>query len=68
MWGFSGSPLVIGDIVVVAAEGKLAAYDSATGQPRWSGPAEGFSYSSPHLVTIDGIRQVLQLRGNGATS
>jgi outer membrane protein assembly factor BamB len=68
MWGFSSSPLLIGDIVVVAAEGKLAAYDSATGKPRWSGPAGGFSYSSPHLITVDGIPQILQLRGNGATS
>ncbi len=67
-WGFSSSPLVVDDIVVVAAEGKLAAYDIATGQPRWSGPAEGFSYSSPHLMTIDGIPQIVQLRGTGATS
>lgn len=68
MWGFSSSPLVLDDIVVVAAEGKLEAYDVATGHPRWSGPAEGFSYSSPHLIAIDGIPQILQLRGNGATS
>ena len=67
-WGFSSSPLVIDDIVVVAAEGKLAAYDVATGKPRWSGPPEGTSYSSPHSMTIDGIPQIVQLRGNGATS
>jgi len=68
MWGFSSSPLALDDIVVVAAEGKLAAYDIATGNPRWFGPAEGFSYSSPHLIAIDGIPQIVQLRGNGATS
>jgi outer membrane protein assembly factor BamB len=68
MWGFSSSPLVLDDIVVVAAEGKLAAYDIATGKPRWFGPAEGFSYSSPHLMAIDGVPQIVQLRGNGATS
>jgi len=67
-WGFSSSPLVLDDIVVVAAEGKLAAYDTATGKPRWFGPSEGFSYSSPHLIAIDGIPQIVQLRGNGATS
>jgi outer membrane protein assembly factor BamB len=57
MWGFASSPLVIDDIVVVAAEGRLAAYDIATGNPRWFGPAEGFSYSSPHLMAIDGVPQ-----------
>ena len=31
MWGFSSSPLVVGDVVIVAAGGKLAAYDVATG-------------------------------------
>jgi outer membrane protein assembly factor BamB len=67
-WGFSSSPLILDDIVVVAAEGKLAAYDSGSGKPRWFGPAEGFSYSSPHLVTIDGVPQILQLRAGGATS
>src|SRR5262249_50286154 len=38
MWGFSSSPLVIGDVVVVAASGKLVAYDIANGKPRWYGP------------------------------
>ena len=68
MWGFASSPLVIDDLVVIAAAGKLAAYDLATGQPRWFGPARGGSYSSPQLVTIDGVEQILQLSGAGATS
>jgi len=67
-WGFAGSPLVVGDLVVVAASGKLVAYDSATGQPRWTGPARGGSYSSPHLITLDGVQQILMLSGAGATS
>jgi hypothetical protein len=67
-WGFTSSPLVIDDTVVVAASGTLVAYDSATGHPRWVGKAKGGSYSSPHLVTIDGIAQVLMLSGAGATS
>ncbi|HSK81714.1 MAG TPA: PQQ-binding-like beta-propeller repeat protein [Thermoanaerobaculia bacterium] len=67
-WGFSSSPLVVGDVVLVATAGKLAAYDLATGAPRWFGPDGGGSYSSPHRVTIDGVTQVLLLSGGGATS
>ena len=67
-WGFASSPLVVGDLVVVAAAGKLVAYDLATGAPRWFGPAGGDSYSSPHLVVIDGVSQILLMSDLGATS
>jgi outer membrane protein assembly factor BamB len=67
-WGFSGSPLVVGDVVIAATSGRLAAYDAATGKPRWQGPARGGSYSSPHLVTVGGVPQVLMLSGAGTTS
>jgi outer membrane protein assembly factor BamB len=60
--------LVVDDVVIVAADGKLVAYDRATGDPRWFGPAAGETYSSPHLVTIDGVVQVLQMNHAGATS
>jgi outer membrane protein assembly factor BamB len=67
-WGFASSPLVVGDIVIVATAGQLVAYDVTTGTRRWSGPAGGVSYSSPHLMTIDGVAQVLLLSEAGATS
>ncbi len=67
-WGFSSSPLVVGDVVVVATSGALSAYDLATGVPRWSLPSRGESYSSPHLMTIDGTAQVLFMGGHGVTS
>jgi hypothetical protein len=60
-WGFSGSPVVAGEVVIAAAAGTLVAYDRFTGDPRWTGPAGGVSYSSPHLLTIDGAEQVLLL-------
>lgn len=63
-WGFSSSPLVLGDLVIVYA-GGLAAYDRAGGAPRWVGEGRGVSYSSPHLATIDGVTQLLQMTGTG---
>jgi outer membrane protein assembly factor BamB len=67
-WGFASSPLVAGDMVIVATAGQLIAYDLVTGARRWSGPARGVSYSSPQLVTIDGVAQILLLSDTGATS
>ena len=67
-WGFASSPLVFDDVVVVGPGGKLVAYDIATGKRRWVGPPHGGSYSSPHLVTIDGVPQILQMSGAGLTS
>jgi outer membrane protein assembly factor BamB len=68
-WGFASSPLVVDDLVIVAASGRLVAYDSATGKLRWLGPERrGGSYSSPQLATIDGVAQILMLSGAGATS
>lgn len=67
IWGLTSSPLVVDDIVIVYA-GKLAAYDIVTGHPRWFGPAGGVSYSSPQLLTIGGVAQVLMLGGANATS
>jgi outer membrane protein assembly factor BamB len=58
-WGFSSSPLVVDDLVIVSAGGTLAAYDLATGKPRWTGPKHSGNYSSPHLATIDGVAQIL---------
>ncbi len=67
-WGFASSPLVVKDIVIVAASGRLVAYELATGHPRWVRTTGGGGYSSPHLATIDGLVQILLLSGGGATS
>jgi hypothetical protein len=66
-WGFASSPLVTGDLVIIATAGQLVAYDRATGARQWAGPAHGVSYSSPQLLTIDGVPQVMLLSEAGAT-
>lgn len=65
-WGFACSPLVIGDRVIVALAGWLAAYDAATGRPLWTGAKAGWGYSSPHRASIAGTEQVVLLNGAGA--
>jgi outer membrane protein assembly factor BamB len=64
-WGFTSSPVVVNDLVIVAASGRLAAYEVATGKPRWFAQTEGGSYSSPHLITIGGVEQVLMQSSGG---
>jgi outer membrane protein assembly factor BamB len=67
-WGFSSSPLLTDDAVIVAAAGTLVAYDRGSGAPRWTGPRGGAGYSSPHAVTLNGVPQIVLLDGHGATS
>lgn len=55
-WGYSGSPLVHGDLVYVHAAGKedkgLLAFETDTGKLRWSAAVDHQSYSSPHLIEL----------------
>jgi outer membrane protein assembly factor BamB len=67
-WGFASSPLVVGDVVIIATAGTLAAYDIANGNPRWVVSNARGGYSSPHLLTIGGVAQVLLVNGEGATA
>src|SRR5262245_22825497 len=63
MWGFSSSPLLVKERVIVHgggdAEHSLRAYDARTGDPVWSAPGGGDSYSSPQLFDVAGESQVL---------
>ena len=67
-WGITSSPLIVGDMVVVAASGRLAAYEQATGKPRWTQQTGGGGYSSPHFVTVDGVEQIVLVSGGGAVA
>lgn len=67
-WGFTGSPIVVNDLVVASVSGRLVAYDIGSGEPRWHGPKVGGSYSSPQLMTLGGVEQIVLLTGQGAVS
>jgi outer membrane protein assembly factor BamB len=67
-WGFCSSPVVAGNVVIVALAGTLFACDIGSGDSRWHGNEGGKGYSSPHLMEIDGIPQVLLMNDRGAIS
>ena len=67
-WGFASSPLVTGNIVIVALAGKMAAYDITTGNPVWFGPDGGSGYSSPQLFNLNGEEQVVFMSKQGSLS
>ncbi len=66
--GFSSSPLVVDDVVIVAAASSLIAYDLTTGDLRWFSTVGSRCYSSPHLLRIDGVTQIMLMNETGATS
>jgi outer membrane protein assembly factor BamB len=64
-WGYSESPLVLGDLLIVTPGGKrgtVAALDKKTGKVLWQseGVTEGAQYSSPVVAEIAGVRQIVQ--------
>lgn len=64
-WGYSESPLIVDDMVVVTPGGKggtLLTLNKFTGKPIWQskGVTEGAHYSSPEVATIEGVRQIVQ--------
>jgi outer membrane protein assembly factor BamB len=72
LWGFSGSPLVVKDKVIVFAGGQsgrqLLAYDAASGNLAWTATASEGSYASAQLVTIAGQPQCLLPGDHGVTA
>ncbi|WP_345682296.1 PQQ-binding-like beta-propeller repeat protein [Novipirellula caenicola] len=62
-WGASTSPIVDGDRVVAHVgnddEGALVALHVKTGEEIWSQGSDGAAYSSPLVVEIQGVRQII---------
>lgn len=60
MWGFSSSPLVANDRVIVHAgadgDDGLVAFDAQTGERAWgvASPSKGMSYSSAQKIRLQG--------------
>ena len=62
-WAMSGSPLIVDDTVVVTPGGtngwSVAAYDRRTGDVAWHVMDDVQAYTSPMLVTLGGVRQIV---------
>ena len=62
-WGFSGSPLVEGDLLLVETAGgegrAMSALNRFTGEVVWSAHSDPGSYSSPVAVDLAGMRQAV---------
>jgi len=71
MWGFSSSPLVVENTVVVHAGGEnnqgVLAFAVDSGELEWSAPCGKDSYSSPQLCLIAGEPTVVMLTNTGMT-
>ena len=69
--GVCGSPLIVGNLVVVAPTGKpagsLAAYDRVTGKLAWCTGVNNASYATPMLASVAGVEQILNYDEHGLT-
>lgn len=67
-WGASSSPIVANQKVVfhfgTDDVGSLVALDVESGDPVWSASRDGASYSSPLVVELAGVTQVVQWTHN----
>lgn len=65
--GYASSPLAYRDMVIVqvgARDRGLVAFDAATGKIRWQSPGFRNSQSSPILIRVDGMEQVVAYMHN----
>ena len=64
-WGFSSSPLIEGNLVLVEAGGKdgksIVAFDKKSGDVVWTTHTDEVGYSSPIAIDFDGTRQIIFL-------
>ena len=64
-WGFSSSPLIEGDLLIVEAGGKdekaIVAFDKKSGNVVWTNHTDEVGYSSPIPIDFGGVRQIIFL-------
>jgi outer membrane protein assembly factor BamB len=80
VWGQSGSPLVVDDLVIVSVgapsdaaaredyDSSLVAYDLESGELRWAAGNRQASYASPIVTTLAGERQIVMVNDKFITA
>jgi outer membrane protein assembly factor BamB len=70
-FGKTSSPLLVDDLVVVTGgmskKSTLLAFRCADGSPAWQSGTDEASFTSPTIVTLDGIRQILSVNASSVT-
>jgi outer membrane protein assembly factor BamB len=68
-WAMAGSPLIVGDHVIVIPGGNdgnsVIAYDRMSGEKIWSSGNDKASYAAPTFRTLLGTEQVVVFDGEG---
>lgn len=63
LYGTAMSPVIENNLLIAHVgghdKGALTAFDAATGAVKWTYDADGPAYSSPIVVTLAGVRQVV---------
>ncbi len=62
-WGFAGSPLVSGDLVILNVGKSGTAVEKATGKIVWKSEKANAGYGTPHPITVNGKAQVVLSSG-----
>ena len=68
-WGYSESPLIDGEKVVVTPGGggqSVVALDKSTGKLIWKSQSDGAAYSSVSVATVGSIRSYVAFTASGA--
>lgn len=62
-WGFAGSPLVHGDLLILNVGKAGAAVEKATGKLVWKSDTDNAGYCTPYPITVNGKAQVVLSSG-----
>ena len=68
-WGYSESPLIDGDRLIVMPGGSgasLVSLDKSTGKLQWKAGSDSAGYSSAIVANVGNVREVLALSGESA--
>ncbi|MDE0042669.1 MAG: PQQ-binding-like beta-propeller repeat protein, partial [Candidatus Poribacteria bacterium] len=71
-FGFSSSPIIEGDALLIEAGGKngksIVAFDKKTGAVLWTSHTDRAGYSSPIVIDSNGVRQAIFMTGSSLVS